>query len=222
MKMDDIAWCDVQWNQENLRSSTIIDLAGPGLLIGEPIQLDALALANASDDGVDPAMELLAADDDFTYVRLPLSFRPPDGLSVSFVSLDLELHSEGGDVAAWSMEPSRVERVTKTALDGKVSGKLSLGLVEVGGEVGAGRELVTYLPTLEAFGLGSDRPAWEFRPAPGLELRGVQLLHLVVRRARGARARASMTLNVEVRERGLFARLFGNPTMPNGEATFLI
>ena len=58
----------------------------------------------------DPAMEISSSADGFSYVRLPISFRPLDGIDLELVSVECEIVAPNGDADAWSMEPMKVEQ----------------------------------------------------------------------------------------------------------------
>ena len=65
-------------------------------------------------------------------------------------------------------------------------------------------DFVIYQPVITAFNEGAARPAWEFRPARGITLRGIQMLYLTVRvRDDVERCEASVTLTADVVQRGI-------------------
>jgi hypothetical protein len=167
--------------------------------LGTPDVFDAVAFAGAAGTALDPGVELLAASNDFSLVRLPLSVRPRGDMQVRFLALECALHGEGGETVCWSLAPERIENEVTVSAGSKVSAGLTVGVFAANAEASGNEDLVVYQPHITAFGLGSSELAWELQPTKGREVRGVQMLHFIARTSKGARAECSVRLRLDVR-----------------------
>jgi len=167
--------------------------------VGRPEVFDAISEAATSGTATDAQVQSLADDNRFTLVRLPLSIRPTERVTVRFLAVECALQcAEGGESLCWSMSPERVEQEITAGRNSALNATLKLGLVELGAERASEAELVSYQPEIIAFGVGLPDPAWELTPTRGRELRGVQMLHLVARTSRGALAEGAVRLRADV------------------------
>jgi len=121
------------------------------------------------------------------------------------------------------MEPMKVEQELKSKVEATISSKLKVELAEVGGEAKESAEYVVYQPVLEAFNLMRADPAWELRAAPGKQLSGVQLFHIVVQAPKVGECRARVTLRADIMREGfLFSYHARRPDQAEDLATLVI
>jgi hypothetical protein len=216
--LEEVSWQPITWVEESTRRA-VKEAETLAAAVGRPIVVDAMKYAKSS--GADDALMALVADtSDFYYVRLPISVRPPDGTEMRLLSVNIELRATGGTADAWSMEPTHVQAELKVGTDAKLQANLKLGLIELGGEGGRSNEYVEYQPVLEAYNLGRADPAWEFRPADGRAVRGVQLLHLCVRQDKTATVEGAVSLSADLQRRNVITRLFGSPEGATNDVLF--
>ena len=109
------------------------------------------------------------------------------------------------------MVPGKVESERKVSTSAKFSPSLKISEVELSvGEIAAGQDHVVYMPVIDAYDIGSATPMWEFTPQADRELRGIQLLHLVVRQSKGSTSSGQIHLGVELEQSGgILRRLLG-------------
>ena len=87
MRLDDLQWTDVQFvPAEKLMGVADGDWSDMEMKIAPPVVLDAIAY-NRSAGTSDAAMDLLKEADDFYYIRVPLSIRPPSRWRVSLLTV---------------------------------------------------------------------------------------------------------------------------------------
>lgn len=185
-----------------------VDIFEGTIAIGNPIVLDAVEYLKLTEK-LDPAMELLTKNFRYNYLRVPISFRPSAKEQIAKVTIDFQLLDNQGTSIAWSMEPIKVEREYITSLNAKVGGKLKLSGNEAGGEICAKEEVVVYQPTVTAFNLGRNDPAWEFQPTKGLKLQGVFILHMVVQSERDEMCLVRYSIRGEVVRKGNLLKFQG-------------
>jgi hypothetical protein len=75
-------------------------------------------------------------------------------------------------------------------------------LAEVGASTKESAEYVVYQPVIEAFNLQRADPAWELRAAPGKQLSGIQLFHMVIRAPKGAQCHALVGIRADIIRQG--------------------
>jgi hypothetical protein len=199
MNLSDVAWQELDLAVEERHRADAPEKLKGVLAFGEPVVHDSVKLAKASGEKPDAEMRLLGDHHRFTYVRLALTIRPQENLLVRFVSLDLALD---GGALCWSMEPMKVEQELKSKAEAKISSKLKVKLAEIGSETKQSAEYVVYQPVVEAFNIQRADPAWELRAAPGKQLSGVQLFHMVVQAPKGADCHAQVSLRAEIMRQG--------------------
>jgi hypothetical protein len=154
--------------------------------VATPVILEASAYLRAAEIK-DPAMDLLLSESDFFYIRGPFSVRPSDQWRVSLLSVKFMLNNTTGVAAAWSMLPEKLGSEQSMEISAKLSPSLKFATVGISaGEVVAEEESVTYQPVIQAYDIGSSSPMWEFTPTPERELRGIQLLHLIIRQPKNS------------------------------------
>jgi hypothetical protein len=209
MRLDELQWSEVQLvPAEKLLGNTEEDWSDTEMKVANPVVLDAVAYNHAAGTA-DPAMDLLKDAHDFYYVRTPLSIRPSSRWRVRLLTVKFSLTNKSGNVEAWSMAPQKIEFERKVSTSAKFSPSLKISEVELSvGELAGGQDHVAYIPVVEAYDLGSATPMWEFTPNADRELRGVQLLHLVVRQPKESISRGQIQLGVELeRSGGVLRRL---------------
>jgi hypothetical protein len=211
MKLNELQWTDLDLvpAERLMGGVSEKDWSDAEVKIADPVVLDAVAY-NRYAGTADAAMELLRDAHDFYYIRVPLSIRPPSQWRIRLLTVKFNLTNESGSIEAWSMVPEKVESERKVSTSAKFSPSLKIYEMEVSaGEIGAEQDHVVYLPVVQAYDLGSATPMWEFIPQAGRELRGIQLMHLVVRQTKGSASSGQIHLGVELeRSGGILRRLF--------------
>jgi hypothetical protein len=206
MRLADIEWQELDLMPENTVLQDPPELRGV-ISVGSPWVFDAISYAEKSRIKLDPAVHLLLQKNRFFLVRLPISLRPTDKLSVRFLSVDTALESPGQRAVCFSMLPERVEQEIKVTAESELSSTLKLSIGDVGAEIGASdsgqAEYVVYQPNITAFNIGRPDPAWEFDPVEGRVLRGVQLLHLVVQAPKGVGCTGTVRIRADIVASGL-------------------
>jgi hypothetical protein len=178
-----------------------IELEGM-IRVGVPDVFDAVAYATKAGQSIDPGTELLLEDSEFFLVRVPLSVRPRERVEVRFLAVECFLEGSSGPITCWSMTPERVEQEVTASTEVGLTAGLKVDIATLGVSSSAKNEYVVYQPNILAFGIGLEDPAWEFEPTKGRKLRGVQLLHLVVRAPRGTTGQGRIVIRADVVERG--------------------
>lgn len=202
MKLADLEWSDVTLVPgDAVRDPRQEDVAGL-VRVAKPVVGDATALSRAAHQELDPEIKLLSSRYVFPYLRFAVSIRPGDNYDVRFVALDVNLESPHNEAICWSMQPLRVDQEIKARTESKLSSKLKLEVAEIGGEESEIGEYVIYQPTVEAFNLNQEDPAWELRSVEGRKLSGIQLLHMVVRLPKESTATARVSLRADISRRG--------------------
>lgn len=202
MKLADIEWTNVTLVGEKVRERSLKSEEVDNIIsIGKPIVGDAVTVARASGQELDPEIKGLSTTHVFPYVRFALSIRPGDKHDVRFIGFDVKLESPR-EAISWSMQPLRVDQEIKTRTESTLSSKLKVEIAEIGGDETAADEYVIYQPTVEAFNLNRDDPGWELRAAPGRQLSGIQILHMVVRLPKESTATARVSLRADISRRG--------------------
>lgn len=199
MSLSDIAWQELDLAIDGRQRADAPEKLKGVLAFGGPVVHDCLALAKANNQKPDAEMKLLSDRHRFTYLRLALTIRPQKDLIVRFVSLDLALD---GNALCWSMEPMKVEQEIKSKAEVSLSTKFKIKIAEIGGQEKESAEYVVYQPVIEAFNLQRADPAWELRAAPGKQLSGVQLFHMVVQSPKVGKSQARVTLRADIMRHG--------------------
>jgi hypothetical protein len=204
MNLKEIEWNDLALQPDAIRGDGSDKPLENLIQVGNPFVLNALEFYKKSKQ-VDAAMSLLYKENDFYYVRFPLSFRPTDKLSLDLVSVEITLQG-AEEIEAYSMEPQKVEEETKIGVDAKIDSKLGISPVELSSSIGSSEEYITYQPVIEAFNLGTKTPVWEFRPTRGRSLSGIQILHLVIRQSKKSISQGIISVTGDARDkRGIFS-----------------
>ena len=194
MRLSEIQWTDLNLVPEERLLDDPPDLLGV-VSVGRAFVFDALKWAAAHGLSPDPSTSLLAADNQFYLVRLPVSIRPGERQAVQFFAVDIKLESYDDQALCWSLMPERVEEEMKISTEAGLNAELKLSSGSLGASLGKKTEVVVYQPYITAFGIGETTAAWEFEPTEGRTLRGVQVLHFVVK----APAALPCTGRVEIR-----------------------
>ncbi|HZO47601.1 MAG TPA: hypothetical protein VFB68_17015 [Xanthobacteraceae bacterium] len=211
MNLETIDWADLELRPaETLRGEAPNDWSDFQLKLGRPVVLEARKYFKDAETK-DQAIELLKNESDFFYIRIPVSVKPSQQWGVGLLGVSIDLTNPQGDAEAWSMMPERVDDEQKLSISAKLSPSLKFSKAELSlGAVEAGSQFVAYQPHVYAYNLGTNNPAWEFTPTSGHQVRGIQLLHLVVRQPRKSQTKGKMHVTVELkRAGGLIWRLLG-------------
>ncbi|PNG23406.1 hypothetical protein [Streptomyces cahuitamycinicus] len=150
-------------------------------------------------------------------VRLALTFVPtPQRPRLEFAHVALAITSKPDEPApvAHSMDPMRVSDPVQISKTRRLGPQLSLlGADASLGEIGRSLEYTAHQPLVEALGLQSGIPAWEFRRTRAHELSGCHPLSLVVRTAAEAVTEVALTVSAGVKIPLLrrFTRLLPDP-----------
>ena len=171
--------------------------------IGELGVFDAVALAERGGVALSPEVQLLAADNVFTVVRIPVSIRPPERSRVRYLAVEIALNSSDGSAIGWSMDPVSVSDEVTVSTTLGLSAGLTVSVVEVGPEAQRSQEYTVRQPRITAFNLGNSDPVWEFQPTKAGALAGVQLLHLVVKAPLEGRWSGDVSIRADVTYRQL-------------------
>jgi len=145
--------------------------------IGETNVYDAISLARASKQSFTSEVELLRRNFTFSLVSLPLTIRPTEATTVRFLAVEIDLSS----ATCWSLDPEQVDDEVKVSTEVSFNSKLAVKLAEIGSTDEESQEYIVRQPRIASFNVGLADPAWEFTPTPSARLRGVQLLHIVVK-----------------------------------------
>jgi hypothetical protein len=170
--------------------------------IGEVTTLDAVRRADLDSVALDAAVRMLGQDHDFTLVRLPLTIRPTNGVTVGFLAVEVTLTAPDAAAVCWSMDPLRVDDEVKLTTTATVNAKLAVRLPDLAAGSEKKSEYVIRQPRVIAYNVGATDPAWEFVPTRSERLAGVQLLHLVVKSVRGVAWSGAVGVRLDVQARG--------------------
>jgi hypothetical protein len=149
--------------------------------IGEPVVYDAVALAEAGQQPLDPQVRILLDEFSFSLVRLPVTIRPTEATTVRFLTVEVQLTAVGQNPTCWSLDPDQITDEVKVSTGVSFNGKLTVKLAEIGSADTKNQEYIVRQPRVSSFSVGLHDPSWEFNPTASHPLRGVQLLHLVVK-----------------------------------------
>jgi hypothetical protein len=161
-----------------------------------------------------PVIRSLAAPDDpslasyqYYHILLAASFRPKEGEPFERVWVQVNLAPEAqGEAVAWSMFPRK--ETTEIDVTRTVGRNAKLGLEWASG--GVSSETRKEFKEEEAFLIAYNElcpdPVWEFAKTEHMPIRGINHLHLVVRKTPGAAVtgNVSVTATVEHKRFGLF------------------
>lgn len=170
--------------------------------IGEVTTMDAIRRADLGSVELDPDVRVLSQDHDFTLVRLPMTIRPTDDATVSFLAVEVTLTAPNAAAVCWSMDPLRVDDEVKLTTAATINAKLAVRLPDLGAGRERKSEYVVRKPRVIAYNIGAADPAWEFTPTRNEPLAGVQLLHLVVKSVRGVAWSGTVDIRLDVQARG--------------------
>lgn len=166
--------------------------------IGEPVVYDAAAIAQASQQPLDPQITLLLDEFSFSLVRLPVTIRPTEATTVRFLTVEVQLTASGQNATCWSLDPDQITDEVKVSTTVSFSSKLTVKLAEIGSADTRDQEYVVRQPRVTSFSVGRPDPSWEFSPTAGNPLRGVQLLHLVVKAPIGQTWAGGVSIGADV------------------------
>lgn len=213
MNLESIDWTDLELQPaETLKAGALDDWSDVELRLGRPVVVDARKYFKNA-EAKDPAIELLKDKSDFYYVRLPVSVKPSQRWGVGLLGVKIDLANGQGAAEAWSMMPERVDNEQKISVSAKLSPSLKISGIEASiGELQVGSEFIVYQPSIYAYNIGTSTPAWELTPTLGHQVRGIQLLHLVVRQPPNSNTSGKTQVTVELKRAGGFVwRLLGRP-----------
>jgi hypothetical protein len=212
MNLEEIEWTDLDFQPaETLKGGPPEDWSDLQLRLGHPVVVDARKYFKDAEER-DPAIELLKSESDFYYVRYPISVKPTERWGIALLGVKVELENPMGAAEAWSMMPERVDDEEKISVSAKLSPSLKINKTEVSiGSLQAGSEIVVYQPRIYAYNLGTSNPTWEFTPTRGHQVRGIQLLHMVVRQPRKSTTNSNIQVSIELRRSSFVMRLLGLP-----------
>jgi hypothetical protein len=211
MNLETIDWADLELRPaETLRGDEQKeDWSDVELRLGRPVVVEARKYFK-SVEAKDPAIELLKNVSDFYYVRLPVSIKPSQRWNVGLLGVRIDLDNPNGVAEAWSMMPDRVDDEEKFSVSAKLSPSLKIDKTETSiGSLQAGSDFIVYQPRVYAYNVGTSNPKWEFTPTRGHQVRGIQLLHLVVRQPRNSNTCGRTQVSIELKRQGLVWRLLG-------------
>ena len=166
--------------QHTVLQSPPTDLASI-IRIGETNVYDAISLARTSKQSFTSEVELLRRNFTFSLVSLPLTIRPTEATTVRFLAVEIDLSIAGSGATCWSLDPEQVDDEVKVSTNVSFNSKLAVKLAEIGSTNEESQEYIVRQPRIASFNVGLSDPAWEFTPTPSTRLRGVQLLHIVVK-----------------------------------------
>jgi hypothetical protein len=166
--------------------------------IGEPIVYDAVSLARISEQSFAPEVEILCRDFTFSLIRLPLTIRPTEATAVRFLAVEIDLSIAGSGATCWSLDPEQVDDEVKVSTNVSFNSKLAVKLAEIGLTDEENREYIVRQPRIASFNVGLADPAWEFKPTRGTQLKGVQLLHVIVKAPAGQAWRGTASIRADV------------------------
>ena len=202
MRLDEIEWEDVELVPQEVRAQKQENVSGIISVSRRPFVFDAVKLAQTAQTTLEPEIKLLLDKHVFTYIKLPVNIRPRNEYDVRFISVDVVLESEDNQTVCWSMEPLLVEQEIRLKTESALSGGLKLHALELGISDNVAGEYVLYQPKVTAFGIGQSNPGWEFEPTAGSELRGVQILHMVVLIPNNTHATGIVTIKADIFKEG--------------------
>ncbi len=197
MKLSEIEWQDVELVPQVVRANKQDNISGIISVSRKAFVFDAVKLSRTAKTKPDPEITLLLDKNVFSYIKLPVNIRPGE-FDVRFLSVDVVLESEHQSAVCWSMEPSRVEHEIKLKTDSVLSGGLKLQAVEVGASDSLSEEFTFYQPSIEAFGIGTENPGWEFSPTKGRRLSGIYILHMVVLIPKNTQATGRVIIKADI------------------------
>ncbi|AVZ74628.1 hypothetical protein SLUN_23110 [Streptomyces lunaelactis] len=136
-------------------------------------------------------------------VRLAVTFAPtPQRPRLEFAHVALNVTSKPDEPApvAHSMDPMRISDPVEISRTRRLGPQLSLlGADASVGEIGRSVQYTSHQPLVQALGLQSGSPAWEFRRTRAHELSGCHPLSLIVRTAADAVTEVTLTVSAGVR-----------------------
>ncbi|MGW5613508.1 hypothetical protein [Streptomyces sp. NPDC003877] len=136
-------------------------------------------------------------------VRLALTFAPtPQRPRLEFVHVALGITSEPAEPepVAHAMDPMRLSDPVEITKTRRLGPQLSLlGADAALGEIGRSVRYTAHQPLVEALGLHTGSPAWEFRRTRAHELSGCHPLSLVLRTTADAVTEVTLTVSAGVR-----------------------
>ncbi|MEV0978790.1 hypothetical protein [Streptomyces sp. NPDC049915] len=169
------------------------------ILVGGPhvLQLTPAEL------GTDPELARFAQAEAglsaYYLIRLAVTFAPqPRRPRLEFAHVALELSAKPADPAprVHAMDPVRVTDPVQTSRTLRLGPQLSLMGTDASlGELERSVAFTAHHPLVEALGLYSNAPAWEFRRTPAHELSGCHPLRLIVRAPADAVTEVSVTVS---------------------------
>jgi hypothetical protein len=188
---------------------------GNRISFGDPAVHDLAALWRESPGGLPQDLRRQSGSYEFWLLRLVCTLHPSPGSAVDW----FELHIALGDVRpdADPADPPLVYDLYPTAVTDRVevrhTAKLAPSLEFMAAKASLGEDALTLCyqrlePRITAFGRLEQEAYWRFAPGAGAQVsEGIKEVDLVVRRRRGARVQA----NVTVKGRGRWWGVFANP-----------
>jgi hypothetical protein len=210
-----ITWHETVLEPDESRITKGVDVAGAGQLkgwvsLGEPV-IFPITLDEVPED--DPDLRQFLAANGATYnfymVHLACTFRPADGESFDKAWLAVDLSREDGlpqpQPIAWSMKPTKLDKLVEISRTVKLGATLKLAEIVVGPEAGleqerkwTGSEIF-----LEALNELQPNPIWEFSRTNSVEIRGGHRLVLVARTPKEAATQGAVSLSASVERKRL-------------------
>ncbi len=179
--------------------------------LGGPMAVPLRAEDVTDDPDLRTFIEREAAHSAYHLVHLSVSFAPtPETPRLEDARVGLALSSPEAlqQPVAWSMAPRLLADTTEVTTSVRLAPQVKLAMLgEVSvGELERGTKRGRREVTVEAVGEMRSDPAWHLYRTASTPLRGTHRLVLVVRAARGAATR--MSVSVDVTTRGRFLRRF--------------
>jgi len=173
------------------------DLTGM-IRIGEPVVYDAISLARIAKQPLASEVEFLRHKFAFSLIRLPLTIRPMEATTVRFLAVEIDLSDGGNGVTCWSLDPEQIDDEVKVSTSIGINSKLGVKLAEIRATDEEKQEYIVRQPRIVSFNTGLTDPAWEFKPTTSTLLRGVQLLHLVVKSSAGQPWKGTVSIRADI------------------------
>ncbi|NWJ98852.1 MAG: hypothetical protein HXX20_24180 [Chloroflexi bacterium] len=204
-------------------------LGGKGRIqIGDPVVLPAVPLLKKSGEEIPADIQLQLKQYDFYLVQFACSFQAGDNSRFHQANFEIKLITEPQDPAspvagaamAYDLYPEKVEDEIKVSKnftlgpDFKIKAKL--GPVEAEASVVPlkienKQEYVVYNPKLEAFGRQASDISWQFSRTKSHEIGGAQALSVLVRKPKGSKVKAKLSLTASLE---LVINLVALPPIP--------
>jgi len=154
----------------------------------------------AARDGVEltPAIKASRLSHAYWQVTIPISIRRRDNVKIDLLRVGVQLAPALHSIV-WAMDPLQVTQDVKVETSTKLDANLEIQSVKVGPEVSRSKEYIELMPVIEAYGLRESVSGWEFRPAAGRALGGIQLLKAVIQvpKSRPCAGQVSITADVD-------------------------